>query len=161
MRRIAVLRAALLLVVLAVAGGGYFAWRNVHGHAARTARTGPAKPAAPRAAFVPPPGAPKVEADLDPDTVDPFAVRLAKVNLLAHKTIVTNAEYHDSANGQRYFTAVVTSCKDLNALWDIKRGVLAAKVEGPLALKADFPIFSFVEYGQAGQWGVISCDGTT
>jgi hypothetical protein len=84
-----------------------------------------------------------------------------RVNEMAHKVIVTNAEYHDTDQGQRYFVAVVTSCKDLDALWSIKRGDLESKVEGPLALKSDFSIFSFVEYFQQGQWGVESCDGTT
>jgi hypothetical protein len=83
-----------------------------------------------------------------------------KVNAMAHKRIVTNAEYHDSDSGTRYFVAIVTSCKDLDAIWPIKKGVLASKVEGPLGLKSDFSTFSFVEYFQQGQWGVSSCDDT-
>jgi RNAse (barnase) inhibitor barstar len=108
-----------------------------------------------------PSDAPKVGVDNDPEVVYPFAERLMKVNALAHKRIVTNAEYHDSDSGQRYFVAIVTSCKDLDALWSIKKGVLESEVEAPLRLKSDFEIFSFVEYFQQGQWGVGSCDGTT
>lgn len=57
--------------------------------------------------------------------------------------------------------AVVTSCKALDALLPVKRGALLAEVEVPLQLKADFPIFAFVEYYQQGRWGHASCDGTT
>ncbi len=106
-----------------------------------------------------PSGAPVIGADLDPEAIDPFDVRLAKVNQMAHKMIVTNAEYHDSDDGTRYFIAVVTSCKDLNALWPVDKGVLASEVEEPLHLKSDFATFSFVEYFQQGQWGVQSCEG--
>jgi hypothetical protein len=163
MRRI-ILRAALLVVVIALVSGGVLYWRGLHGRPAKAASAKvPSRPAA-KASHAPvvlPADAPKIGVDLAPDVIDPFALRLAKVNALAHRMIVTNAEYHDSDAGQRYFTAVVTSCKDLDALWPIKRGVLVAKVEGPLQLKADFPIFAFVEYYQQGQWGVASCDGTT
>jgi hypothetical protein len=72
--------------------------------------------------------------------------------------IVTTAEYHDNDGGQRYFTAVVTSCKDLNRIWNIKRGVLAAKVEQPLRLNDDFATFAFVEYYSPGQWGLSPCE---
>jgi hypothetical protein len=82
------------------------------------------------------------------------------VNAMAHKAIVTNAEYHDTDAGQRYFIGVVTSCKELDAIWPIKRGVLSSKVEGPLGLKSEFPIFAFAEYFQQGQWGVSACDDT-
>lgn len=114
-----------------------------------------------RKPYVPPAGAPKFDANSDPDAIDPFITRLARVNALAHKQLVTYAEYEDNAGGQRYFLAIVTSCKDLLALWPAKTGALQAKVEGPLQLKDDFSIFSFAEYYSNGQWGVQSCDGTT
>ena len=128
----------MLLIVIVVGGiaGGVLYWRGIIGH-------------------------PKAVVANDPTVVYPFAERLMKVNALAHKRIVTNAEYHDSDSGQRYFVAIVTSCKDLDALWSIKKGVLESEVEAPLRLKSDFEIFSFVEYFQQGQWGVGSCDGTT
>jgi hypothetical protein len=162
-----IIRVALLVIVVAGIAGGVLYWRGIIGHPAKTASVkagGPAPKATPsHAPLVLPSGAPKTlsAADNDPAVVYPFAKRLMKVNELAHKAIVTNAEYHDTDSGQRYFVAVVTSCKDLDALWSIKRGVLESKVEGPLGLKTDFPIFSFVEYFQQGQWGVGSCDGTT
>jgi hypothetical protein len=167
MRGFGIIRAILLLVVVAVVVGGVLYWRGIIGHPAKivaaTAK-GPAPKTAATQAPVPlPSGAPKTlaAADNDPAVVYPFAKRLMKVNDLAHRMLVTNAEYHDTDQGQRYFVAIVTSCKDLDALWSIKRGILESKVEGPLALKTDFPIFSFVEYFQQGQWGVGSCDGTT
>lgn len=162
-----IIRVALLVVVAALIGGGVLYWRGIIGHPAKTASTklnGPApKATSSHAPLVLPSNAPKTlsTADNDPEVVYPFAKRLMQVNKLAGKQIVTNAEYHDSEAGQRYFVAVVTSCKDLDAIWPIKRGVLEAKVEGPLHLKTDFSIFSFVEYFQQGQWGVASCDGTT
>lgn len=106
-----------------------------------------------------PPGAPEVTADYDPQIAYPFARRLAAVNKLAHKTLVTAAEYHDSDAGERYFVAVVTSCKDLLRTFPIKNGKLA-RVEEPLQLRSDFPTFAWVERDGQGQWGVASCDGT-
>lgn len=151
----------LVVVVLALAGGGVLAWRVLHGGFKLAFNKGPAPARRPTPGpFVPPPYAPKAGADMDPEAIDPLVVRLARVNALAHKMIVTTAEYHDTDGGQRYFVGVVTSCKALNAIWPIKRGVLMAEVEAPLRLKDDFPIFTFAEYGQAGQWGVLSCDGT-
>jgi hypothetical protein len=160
---IQIVRAILLLVIIGGTAGGVLYWRGIIGHPLKTASANvPApKPVASRPPFVAPPDAPAIGADLDPAAIDPFVLRLAKVNELAHKMIVTNAEYHDSDSGQRYFVAVVTSCKALNALWPIDKGVLESKVEGPLALKTDFPTFSFVEYFQQGQWGVQSCEGVT
>jgi hypothetical protein len=158
MNRTVILRLlGLVVVVAAVAAGGLFGWRYLHrGSAPKTVAK--KAPATPRPL---PPNAPKISTDMDPIAIDPFVRRLARVNTLAHKMIVTNAEYHDTDGGQRYWTAVVTSCKDLNALWPIKRGVLDAKVETPLGLKTDFPIFAFVEYSSSGQWGVAPCDNTT
>jgi hypothetical protein len=154
----------ILLIVIVVGGiaGGVLYWRGIIGHpkAVVAQAAGPkAKPT--HKPMVLPSGAPIVGVDNDPNVIDPFAERLMKVNDLAHKKIVTNAEYHDSDSGQRYFVAIVTSCKDLDAIWSIKKGLLESKVEGPLRLKSDFEIFSFVEYFQQGQWGVGSCDGTT
>ena len=158
----------MLVVVIALVSGGVLYWRGLLGHSTKAASAkGPSAPAnapaakASHAPIVLPANAPKIGADLDPEVIYPFAKRLTQVNGLAHKVIVTNAEYHDSDAGQRYFTAVVTSCKDLNAIWPIKRGLLDTKVEAPLHLKADFPTFAFVEYYQQGQWGVAACDGTT
>ena len=167
MRRNALIRVALLVVVVAIVGGGVLYWRGLIGHPAKTASAGnvkgpSAKPTA-KATFAPrvlPSDAPKIAADADREVIDPFALKLAKVNAMAHKRIVTNAEYHDTDGGQRYFIGVVTSCKDLDAIWSIKKGVLAARVEGPLGLKSDFPIFAFAEYFQQGQWGVAACDNT-
>jgi hypothetical protein len=155
----------LLLIVVVVGGmaGGVLYWRGIIGHpkaAVVAAAPGP-KVTPTHKPMVLPSGAPMVAADNDPTVVYPFAERLMKVNAMARKQIVTNAEYHDSDSGQRYFVAIVTSCKDLDALWPIKKGLLESKVEGPLRLKSDFDIFSFVEYFQQGQWGVSSCDGTT
>jgi hypothetical protein len=160
-----IIRAVFLVVVIALIAGGVLYWRGIIGHPTKTASATAAAPKA-KATATPAPlpsGAPKTLsiADNDPAVVDPFAKRLMRVNAMAHKMIVTNAEYHDTDQGQRYFVAVVTSCKDLDALWSIKRGVLESKVEGPLGLKTDYSIFSFVEYFQQGQWGVQSCDGTT
>jgi hypothetical protein len=167
MRRNALIRVALLVVVIAGVASGVLYWRGLIGRPAQTASTGTAKgpgaPAAVKAPYVPlvlPSDAPKISAELDPQVIDPFALKLAKVNAMARKTIVTNAEYHDTDGGQRYFIGVVTSCKDLDAIWSIKRGVLLSKVEGPLGLKNDFPIFAFAEYFQQGQWGVAACDNT-
>jgi|GEM_PF-3914292 hypothetical protein len=161
-----IIRVVLAVVVVAIVAGGVLYWRGIIGHpSAKTAsastKAPSAKPAAPTKPFVAPPDAPVIGADLDPVAIDPFDARLAKVNQLAHKMIVTNAEYHDSDDGTRYFVAIVTSCKDLNALWPIDKGVLAGKVEDPLRLKSDFATFSFVEYFQQGQWGVQSCEGVT
>jgi hypothetical protein len=161
-RRNSLIRTVLLVVVVAGIAGGVLYWRGVIGHPKQVAGVAPAK-AAPNAAHAPivlPSDAPKISAELDPEVIDPFALKLAKVNAMAHKIIVTNAEYHDTDGGQRYFIGVVTSCKDLEALWSIKRGVLQSKVEGPLGLKNDFPIFAFAEYFQQGQWGVSACDNT-
>jgi hypothetical protein len=161
-----IIRIALLVVVVVLVAGGVLYWRGIIGHpktaVAKTGAPAP-KPTKSHVPLVLPSDAPKTlsAADNDPDVIYPFAKRLMKVNEMAHKAIVTNAEYHDTDSGQRYFVAVVTSCKDLDAIWPIKRGILESKVEGPLGLKADFPIFSFVEYFQQGQWGVGSCDGTT
>jgi hypothetical protein len=159
-----ILRALLLVIVIALVAGGLLYWRGIIGHPAQTASANGAPAAKPTPTHKPlvlPSDAPKVGVDNDPEVVYPFAERLMKVNAMAHKMIVTNAEYHDSDAGQRYYVAIVTSCKDLDAIWSIKRGVLESKVEGPLGLKSDFQIFSFVEYFQQGQWGVSSCDGTT
>jgi hypothetical protein len=162
-----ILRVALLVVAVVLVAGGVLYWRGIIGHPAQTASAKAGVPApkaaASHAPLVLPSDAPKTlsAADNDPEVVYPFAKRLMAVNKLAGKAIVTNAEYHDTDAGQRYFVAVVTSCKDLDALWPIKRGVLESKVEGPLHLKSDFATFSFVEYFQQGQWGVGSCDGTT
>jgi hypothetical protein len=82
-----------------------------------------------------------------------------KVNELASKQIVTAAEYHDNDAGQRYYVAIVTSCKDLEALWPIEKGTLAAKVETPLGLRR-FDKFAFVERSSEGQWGVATCDNS-
>ena len=164
MRRI-VLFGAAGLVIVALLSGGFLMWRSVHSHSTTTAAH-TAAPSAPiakvsHAPVVLPANAPKIGVGLDPDIIDPFAQRLAKVNSLAHKMIVTNAEYHDNDAGQRYFVAIVTSCQDLNKLWSIDRGALMAKVETPLRLKADFATFAFVESDSQGQWGVAACDGTT
>src|ERR1700735_4644509 len=154
------IRALFLVVVIGVIAGGVLYWRGIIGHPAKIAGATALAPKV-KATATPAPlpsGAPKTlsVADNDPAVVNSFAKRLMRVNEMAHKTIVTNAEYHDTDQGQRYFVAVVTSCKDLDALWSIKRGVLQSKVEGPLGLKTDFSIFSFVEYFQQGQWGVSS-----
>ena len=161
-----IIRIVLGVVVVALIAGGVLYWRGIIGHpSAKTANVGgkapAAKPTASAKPFVAPSGAPVIGEGLDPAAIDPFDLRLAKVNEMAHKMIVTHAEYHDSDNGTRYFVAVVTSCKDLNALWPIDKGVLATKVEDPLRLKSDFATFSFVEYFQNGQWGVESCEGVT
>jgi hypothetical protein len=154
----------ILLIVIVVGGiaGGVLYWRGIIGHPKAVVAAAPGPKATPtHKPMVLPSGAPIVDAASDPTVVYPFAERLMKVNAMAHKQIVTHAEYHDSDSGQRYFVGVVTSCKDLDAIWSIKKGVLESKVEGPLRLKSDFDIFSFVEYFQNGQWGVSSCDGTT
>lgn len=167
MRRNALIRVALLIIVIAGVTGGVLYWRGIIGHPTKTASASNAKgpgekatPKAPHAPLVLPSNAPKISPELDPEVIDPFALKLAKVNAMAHKIIVTNAEYHDTDGGQRYFIGVVTSCKDLDAIWSIKRGVLSSKVEGTLGLKSDFPIFAFAEYFQQGQWGVAACDNT-
>jgi hypothetical protein len=161
-----IIRVVLAVVVVVLIAGGVLYWRGIIGHPAQTAsvpgaKTPGAKPTASAKPFVAPSTAPVIGAGLDPAAIDPFDLRLAKVNEMAHKMIVTHAEYHDSDNGTRYFVAVVTSCKDLNALWPIDKGVLATKVEEPLRLRSDFATFSFVEYFQNGQWGVSSCEGVT
>jgi hypothetical protein len=160
-----IIRVVLAIVVVAVIAGGVLYWRGIIGHPTKTASAAGAAPKV-KATATPgplPSGAPKTlsAADNDPTVINPFAKRLMTVNEMAHKTIVTNAEYHDSDGGTRYFIAVVTSCKDLNALWPIDKGVLASKIEDPLHLKSDFATFSFVEYFQQGQWGVQSCEGVT
>jgi hypothetical protein len=162
MHRNSLIRMVLLVVVVGGIAGGVLYWRGIIGHPNQVAGAAPAK-AAPKGTHAPivlPSDAPKINAELDPEVINPFALKLAKVNAMAHKIIVTNAEYHDTDGGQRYFIGVVTSCKDLEALWSIKRGVLQSKVEGPLGLKNDFPIFAFAEYFQQGQWGVSACDNT-
>jgi hypothetical protein len=164
--RLGILRAVLLVVVIALIAGGVLYWRGIIRLPSRTVAKAnvPAAKASPtHAPVVFPSGAPKTVEGLnnDPEVMLPFVKKLMKVNAMAHKPIVTTAEYQDTDQGQRYFLAVVTSCKDLNALWPIKKGVLEEKVEGPLGLKSDFPIFSFVEFYQNGQWGVSSCDDTT
>lgn len=163
-----IIRVVLAVVVVAVIAGGVLYWRGIIGHPSKTAnaaapgsKTPGAKASESPKPFVAPSGAPVIGADLDPTAIGPFDLRLEKVNQMAHKMIVTNAEYHDSDDGTRYFVAIVTSCKDLNAIWPIDKGVLAEKVEGPLRLKSDFATFSFVEYFQQGQWGVQSCEGVT
>ncbi len=164
-----IVRIAAIVVAVAVVALGVLYWRGMIFHAPKVVAAKPGAPAVPGkptpspAPLVLPSDAPKTlsAADNDPQIVNPFAQRLMKVNAMAHRMIVTNAEYHDTDAGQRYFVAVVTSCKDLDAIWPIKKGVLMSKVEGPLQLKTDFSIFSFVEYFQQGQWGVGSCDGTT
>jgi hypothetical protein len=159
-----IIRVLLLVVVVVLIAGGVAYWRGWIFHPVKTANAtgaGPAKPAAVHKPMVLPSDAPIVGAEMEPAVVDPFAVRLMNVNAMAHKKIVTNAEYHDNDAGQRYFVAIVTSCKDLDALWPIKKGVLDAKVQQPLHLTTDFATFAFVEYFQQGQWGVASCDGTT
>lgn len=166
MRWTLVIRAASLVVAFAVVSGGVVIWRSFQGHPAKTvsakvpatANTPKAKPT--HVVVNLPENAPKIGNDLDPDVIYPFAKRLAEVNSLARKMIVTNAEYHDNDAGMRYFTAVVTSCKDLNELWPQTRGVLDAKIEGPLRLKTDFATFAFVEYYSQGQWGLSPCDST-
>lgn len=158
-----IIRGVLLVVVVALVAGGVLLWRGILHLPAHTAAA--PRPAATKSArpFVPPPGAPKFDPlqNKEADAIDPFVARLAKVNAMAHRQLVTFAEYEDTDGGQRYFLAIVTSCKDLNALWPINKGVLMEKVEGPLQLKTDFSIFSFAEYYSNGQWGVQSCDGTT
>jgi hypothetical protein len=157
-----IIRLLLIIVVVALVAGGVLYWRGIIGHPKAVVAGAPGPKATPtHKPMVLPSGAPIVAADNDPEVIYPFAERLMKVNAMAHKRIVTNAEYHDSDDGTRYFVAIVTSCKDLDALWSIKRGDLMSKVEGPLGLKSDFATFSFVEYYQQGQWGVASCDDTT
>jgi hypothetical protein len=105
-----------------------------------------------------PPEAPDVDKSLDPLVEGPFAFRLADVNRAAGRKIVTYAEYHDSDAGQRYYTAIVTSCKDLLALWPLQNGSLAR-----MTLKFhldEFERFVFVERFSEGQWGLSSCDET-
>ena len=162
------IRAAIAVVAVAVlGGGGFLAYRTFFVHAPKTAvaAKGPGATSKPSAkpSYTPialPANAPKLGVDLDPGAIYPFAARLAQVNKLAHAMLVTNAEYHDNDAGQRYFTAVVTSCKALNARWPIARGVLYSKVIEPLHLRDDFTTFAFVEYFSQGQWGLSPCDGT-
>jgi hypothetical protein len=157
-----IIRALLAVIVVVLIAGGVLYWRGIIGHPKPVVATAPRPKASPtHKPMVLPSGAPIVGVGNDPEVIYPFAERLMKVNAMAHKQIVTHAEYHDSESGTRYFVAVVTSCKDLDALWPIKKGVLESKVEGPLGLKSDFATFSFVEYFQNGQWGVSSCDDTT
>lgn len=156
-----IFRGALLVVVVALVAAGVLVWRGVLHVPVRLASAPKPAPSKTRAPFVPPAGAPKFDLTSDPEAIDPFVVRLAKVNAMARRPIVKYAEYEDTDGGQRYFLAIVTSCKDLNAIWPITKGVLQEKVEAPLQLKNDFSIFSFAEYYSNGQWGVQSCDGTT
>jgi len=67
--------------------------------------------------------------------------------------IVKFAEYEDTDGGQRYFLAIVTSCKDLNAICQSTR-VLQQKVEGRCSSKR-LSIFSFAEYYSNGQWATV------
>jgi len=159
----AIIRGVLLVVVVALVVGGVLVWRGILHLPTQTASAPRPAPTKTRAPFVPPAGAPKFDptTNKEADAIDPFVVRLAKVNAMAHRPIVKFAEYEDTDGGQRYFLAIVTSCKELNAIWPINKGVLQQKVEGPLQLKDDFSIFSFAEYYSNGQWGVQSCDGTT
>ena len=106
-----------------------------------------------------PADAPAVTDGLDLQVAYPFARRLALVNRLAGRKIVTIAEYHDSDAGQRYYTAIVTSCADLDALWPIKTGKLDA-VTARFRL-SEFDKFVFVQRDSEGQWGLLSCDGST
>ena len=161
MKRGGIIRVLLIVIVVALIAGGVLYWRGIIGHPKPVVAQAPTAKATPtHKPMVLPSGALIVSVDNDPEVIYPFAERLMKVNAMAHKHIVTNAEYHDSDSGTRYFVAIVTSCKDLDAIWPIKKGVLESKVEGPLGLKADFATFSFVEYFQQGQWGVSSCDDT-
>ena len=85
--------------------GGVLYWRGIIGHPATTASAGAqrspgAKAAKLHAPLVLPSDAPKIAADADREVIDPFALKLAKVNAMAHKIIVTNAEYHDTDDGQ-------------------------------------------------------------
>lgn len=159
-----VVRTAVIVIAVAVVAVGVLYWRGLLFHS-KSVEAGAAKPKTVAKAtptpLVLPSDAPKVSADTDPAVIGPFALRLAKVNAMAHRTLVTNAEYHVSDAGDRYFVAVVTSCKDLLQIWPLKGNVLVDKVENPLRLKSDFSTFSFVEYYSQGQWGVSSCDGTT
>jgi len=121
------------------------------------------RPATPSPSPIPtlmplPPEAPAVADGLDPRVIGPFALRLAGVNKLAGRKIVTNAEYHDSDAGQRYFVAIVTSCADLTSLWPIKNGKLA-QIQAKFNL-AEFDRFAFVERYSEGQWGVSTCDNS-
>jgi len=167
MRRIlGLLRLVVIVFVAVLVVGGVLVWRGIlhlpahNAAASASAQTGKPLAKASRAPFVPPADAPKFDPNVDRDTIEPFVVRLAKVNKMAHKMIVTEADYQVNDGGQAYYLAIVTSCADLNAIWPIKKGVLEAKVEGPLQLKDDFSIFSFGEFQSSGQWGVVSCDGT-
>ena len=130
--RTLLLRVAIGVVALAViSGGGFAVWRTFFFHPPKVAATkAPSAPKKPVASATPtyvpialPADAPKIGANLEARVVYPFAKRLAEVNRLAKKMIVTVAEYHDSDAGQRYFTAVVTSCKELDEIWPIARGV--------------------------------------
>jgi hypothetical protein len=168
---------AVVVVLLAVGAGGWAVFRGIPpllhipglgpGPQAKSSPNAPAaKPAAVAKKPVEqkpeplPSGAPEIGPDFEPKLAFPFARRLHQVNLLARKRIVTDAELHKSDAGQLYYTAVVTSCKDLEALWSIRKGVLDRKVQQPLRLKTDFPIFAFVQHDSVGQWGVIACDDT-
>ena len=121
------------------------------------------RPATPTPSPVPtlmplPPEAPHVSDGMDPRVIGPFALRLAGVNKLAGKKIVTEAEFHDSDAGQRYYTAIVSSCKDLLALWPIKGGKLE-EIQTRFRLD-EFDRFAFVERYSEGQWGLSTCDGS-
>jgi hypothetical protein len=120
----------------------------------------PAPKPSPTPTFAPLPAeAPAITDGLDMATVYPFAKRLALVNRLAGRKIVTTAEFHDSDAGARYYTAIVTSCKDLESLWPIKNGSLD-KITARFRL-TEFDKFVFVQRDSEGQWGMISCDGST
>lgn len=121
------------------------------------------RPATPTPSPVPtlmplPPEAPHVSDGMDPRVIGPFALRLAGVNKLAGKKIVTEAEFHDSDAGQRYYTAIVSSCKDLLELWPIKGGKLQ-EIQTKFRLD-EFDRFAFVERYSEGQWGLSTCDGS-
>lgn len=120
----------------------------------------PAPKPSPTPTFAPLPAeAPAITDGLDMATIYPFAKRLALVNRLAGRKIVTTAEFHDSDAGARYYTAIVTSCNDLTSMWPIKNGSLD-KITARFRL-ADFDKFVFVQRDSEGQWGMISCDGST
>jgi hypothetical protein len=143
--------------------------------AVHTPAPGPPKPTpSPVPTLMPlPPEAPHVSDGLDPRVIGPFAFRLAGVNKLAQEKIgatktvngkpvpnllVAEAEFHDSDAGGRYFTAIVTSCKDLLELWPIKGGKLR-EVQQKFHLD-EFDKFAFVERYSEGQWGLSTCDGS-
>ena len=143
--------------------------------AVHTPPPGPPKPTpSPVPTLMPlPPEAPHVSDSMDPRVIGPFALRLADVNKLAQEKIgatktvngkqvpnliVTEAEFHDSDAGGRYYTAIVTSCKDLLELWPVKGGKLY-EVQQKFHLD-EFDKFVFVERSSEAQWGLSTCDGS-